>query len=186
MSTTEVQRFLVATPTLLGHRGLGEGESPCHIRHKRHRLVHRIELNGIVQEKKIRLVAGVPFHLADHPLLLFPVCGAQGLCIKPAEFRLLADPIERTIECEMVVDLKHREVHPIMPRRQGNVPRLGRGELCPRADLDLLIVGDLVQQLEVHREADLLQHLAYHGGLHRQILGSDQDERSSVGIARLP
>src|SRR5690349_21173163 len=30
MSTTEVQRFLVATPTLLGHRGLGKGTVDGH------------------------------------------------------------------------------------------------------------------------------------------------------------
>src|SRR5713101_1735471 len=68
--------LLAHRPVLLRHRGLGEVEYSIYIRHEFHGFVHRIEFNGIVQEEKIRLVVGMPFHLADQRLLLLPIHGA--------------------------------------------------------------------------------------------------------------
>ena len=62
-------------PVLLRHCGLRQIEH-VDIGHKRRGFVHRIELNGVVQEEEIRLVARVAFHLADHRLLLRPIRGA--------------------------------------------------------------------------------------------------------------
>ena len=81
-------------PVLIGHRGLGQNEASGHIRHKRHGLVHRIELNGVVQEEEIGLVTGVPFHLTDQGLLALAIHRAQDLLIELAELGLLADPIQ--------------------------------------------------------------------------------------------
>jgi hypothetical protein len=72
------------------------------------------------------MVTGVPFHLTDQPLLL-PIHGAQDLSIEPPEFGMLDDPIIRCVERETVVHLKYRQVHHIMPRRQGDVPRMVLG-----------------------------------------------------------
>ncbi len=65
--------LLAQRPMLVRHTGLSQFEQRGHIRDKLHGLVDRKELNGVVQEEKIRLVAGVPFHLAEQRLLLVPV-----------------------------------------------------------------------------------------------------------------
>ena len=45
------------------------------MRHKLHGFVHCIELDRIVQEEEIRLLVGVPLHLADQSLLLLSIHG---------------------------------------------------------------------------------------------------------------
>ena len=52
-------------PMLVRHTGLSQFEQRGHIRDKLHGLVDRKKLNGVVQEEEIRLVARVPFHLAN-------------------------------------------------------------------------------------------------------------------------
>lgn len=85
--------LLAYRPVLLGHRGLGENEVATHMRHELHCLVHRIELNGIVQEEKIRLVMRVTFHLAHQRLLVRPLQDTGDLLIEPQEVWCLEDPI---------------------------------------------------------------------------------------------
>ena len=47
------------------------------IGHKLDGLIYRIQANRVVQEGEVRLLVAVPFHLVDHPWLLF-VHGANG------------------------------------------------------------------------------------------------------------
>ena len=66
--------FLLAHgPVLRRDGGLCEVQNPRPIRHKRHRLVHRVELDGIVQEEKQGLGVGIPFHLLEEPALSLTV-----------------------------------------------------------------------------------------------------------------
>jgi len=72
---------------LLHHPRLGEHEIAAHMRYRFHGFVHRIQIDGIVQKEKIRLIMGVPFHLADDALLRFLVHRVEGLLIESAKFR---------------------------------------------------------------------------------------------------
>src|SRR2546428_1585121 len=72
---------LLYRPVLRCHPGLIQGENRADIRHKLHCLVHRIELNGVVQEEEICLLVGVPFHLADQRPLVLAVHGTKDLLI---------------------------------------------------------------------------------------------------------
>ena len=85
------------------------------MRHKLHGFVHRIEGNRIVQEEEIRLVTGVPLHLPDEPLLLFPIHGRYDLLVELPELRRLADPIVGTVERESAVETKCRGTRRIHP-----------------------------------------------------------------------
>jgi hypothetical protein len=125
---------------LLRHRGLGEVEGSINIRHKFHGFVHCIEFNGVVQEEKIRLVVYVPFHLANQRLLLLPIYRAEDLFIEPLECRLRNDPSRATTESEHVIDFKKWKIRRIIPRRQGDIPRLLLLWLIQMAALCLLIV----------------------------------------------
>jgi hypothetical protein len=87
--------LLTQRPVLLCHRRLGKIEQ-VDVRHKRHVLVHGVDLNGIVQEEKVGIRVGVPFHLTDQRLLTVAVRCVQDLVIELAEFRLLDDPIVLT------------------------------------------------------------------------------------------
>src|SRR5262249_46019822 len=98
------------------------------------------------------------------------------------EFRQLAPPSVGTIEGEIMIDVQEREIEPIGPGYHGDIPSLVRGEVRRSADLGLLMKGDLVEQLEIHREAHLLQHLPNHGGLDREILGGEQADRQARRI----
>lgn len=82
---------------LLHHLRLGENEIAGHMRYKFHGPVHRIQIDGIVQKEKIRLIMGVPFHLTDDALLRFLVHRVEGLLIEPAKFWWLDHPIVRSI-----------------------------------------------------------------------------------------
>ena len=67
--------LLAYRPVLLRHTSFGKVEHG-HIRYKGHGLVHRVELNGIVQKEEIGVLMRVPFHLANQCLLLLPVHSA--------------------------------------------------------------------------------------------------------------
>jgi hypothetical protein len=130
---------------LLRHTGLGEVEYSIFIRHEFHGFVDRVEFNGIVEEEKIRLVTGVSFHLADQRLLLLPIHGAEDLRIEPLEFRLLDDPIVRTVEREQVIGLNSREIHLIIKKRQRDILSLLLGRLIQVGEPRLLIIDRRVE-----------------------------------------
>ena len=65
--------LLTHRPVLFRHRGFGEVENPGLIRHKRHGLVHRIEIDGVVQEKKQGVGVGILLHLLQEQALLLTV-----------------------------------------------------------------------------------------------------------------
>jgi len=71
-SLRRLSLLLAHRPVLSHHRSLGEIERCAHIWHEFHGFVHRVEFNRVVQEEEIRLVMGVPFHLADQCLLIIP------------------------------------------------------------------------------------------------------------------
>jgi len=56
-------------------------EHPIRIGHEFDRFVHRIELNGIIQEEKVGLLARVLFHLVDQYPLLVAIYRADGLVV---------------------------------------------------------------------------------------------------------
>ena len=91
--------------------------------------------------------------------------------------------MELSVEGEKAIDLQGREIDCIQPGRQGDIPPAVRGGGLRSADLGLLIKSDLVEQLELHREAHLLQHLPDHSGLDREILGGKQGDRQARRIA---
>src|SRR5262249_26716108 len=66
--------------------------------------------NRIVQEEKIRLVTGVPLHLADERLLLLPIHRAEDLRIELPQFRLLDAPIHVTAKSDWVIRFKNRKI----------------------------------------------------------------------------
>ena len=69
-----------------GHPSLGKLEQRGHIGDKVAGFVDREQLNGVVQEAKVRLVACVSFHLADRLLLVLSVHRAQGLLVSWRSF----------------------------------------------------------------------------------------------------
>ena len=71
---------------------------------KRHGLVHRKELNGVVQEEEIGVVAGVPFHLADQRLLALAIHRAGGPAHRAGGARARAHPIPRAAECVVMIE----------------------------------------------------------------------------------
>jgi hypothetical protein len=80
------------------------------MRDKRHRLVHSIQLNRIVQEEEIGLVVGVPLHLLDQHLLPLAIDDVEDLLIELSELRRLADPIVRAVKGEKAVEQKRGEI----------------------------------------------------------------------------
>src|SRR5215510_12149218 len=155
------------------------------MRHKFHSFVRRVELNGIVQEEKIRPVVDVPFHLANQRLLFLPIYRAEDLFIEPLEFQLRDAPILSTTESEHEIEFKKWKIRWIICRRQCNIPHLLLRWLIQIAALCLLIVDRRVEYLALHREADLLKHLAAYSSLDFQIRRSYQGHCQPVRIPGL-
>ena len=97
---------LLHRPVRLRHRRPSQAEQCSRMRGKRHRLVHSIQLNGIVQEEEIGLVVGVPLHLLDQRLLPLAIDDAEDLLIELSELRQLADSIVRAVKGEKAVEQK--------------------------------------------------------------------------------
>ena len=89
------------------HPGFGQLEQRGHIGDKLDGFVDCEELNRVVQEEKIGLVARVPFHLPDRLLLVLPIHRTQHLLIEELpQCRRLNDPSGTAIEREPVVQEK--------------------------------------------------------------------------------
>jgi hypothetical protein len=101
---------LLHRPVRLRYRRPGQAEQCGRMRDKRHRLVHSIQLNGIVQEEEIGLVVGVPLHLLDQRLLPLAIDDVEDLLIELSELRRLADLIVRAVKGEKAVEQKRGEI----------------------------------------------------------------------------